>query len=130
MSELALFGHDLFGEAIKPKATGPVAERFTFPPFTILDARGGEWQDRKLAWASMGIKGEVGRDAASIHCPTQANGGGLRMQILQASLIRSSANSLTAGGAPEVGKWLTRSLAGVFAGLSLDPLGGTIGAAT
>jgi len=77
MNNLALFGHDLFGEAIKPKASGPVAERFTFPPFTILDARGGEWQDRKRAWASMGIKGEVGRDAASIHCPTQANGAGL-----------------------------------------------------
>lgn len=77
MSELALFGHDLFGEVVKPKASGPVAERFTFPPFTILDARGGEWQDRKRAWASIGIKGEVGRDAASIHCPTQANGGGL-----------------------------------------------------
>jgi len=39
MTELALFGTDLFGEAIKPKASGPVAERFTLPPFTILDAR-------------------------------------------------------------------------------------------
>ena len=39
MTELALFGTDLFGEVIKPKASGPVAERFTLPPFTILDAR-------------------------------------------------------------------------------------------
>ena len=36
-------GHDLFGEVVKPKASGPVAERFTLPPFTILDARAGEW---------------------------------------------------------------------------------------
>ena len=61
MTELALFGTDLFGEAIKPKASGPVAERFTLPPFTILDARTGEWQERKRAWSAMGIRGEVGR---------------------------------------------------------------------
>ena len=61
MTELALFGTDLFGEAIKPKASGPVAERFTLPPFTILDARSGDWQVRKRAWASLGINSEVGR---------------------------------------------------------------------
>ena len=38
MSEFALHGHDLFGEVVKPKASGPVAERFTLPPFTLLDA--------------------------------------------------------------------------------------------
>lgn len=61
MSKLALFGTDLFGEVIKPKASGPVAERFTLPPFTILDARSGEWQERKRAWLAMGIAGEAGR---------------------------------------------------------------------
>ena len=63
MTELALFGTDLFGETIKPKASGPVAERFTLPPFTILDARSGEWQERKRAWHSLGICGEIGRDS-------------------------------------------------------------------
>lgn len=67
MTELALFGTDLFGEAIKPKASGPVAERFTLPPFTILDARTGEWQERKRAWAALGIRGEVGRDGALLY---------------------------------------------------------------
>lgn len=61
--EFALHGHDLFGDVIKPKASGPVAERFTLPPFTVLDARTGEWQDRKRAWISMGINGKDGRDA-------------------------------------------------------------------
>lgn len=61
MTELALYGTDLFGETIKPKASGPVAERFTLPPFTILDARTGEWQERKRAWTAMGIRGEEGR---------------------------------------------------------------------
>ena len=61
MTELALFGTDLFGETIKPKASGPVAERFTLPPFTILDARSGEWQERKRAWTAIGLKSELGR---------------------------------------------------------------------
>ncbi len=74
---LALFGLNLFGDAVQPKSSGPVADRFTFPPFTVLDARSGEWQDRKLAWASMGIKGEVGRDAAAIHCPTTSTVGAM-----------------------------------------------------
>jgi len=65
MTEVALFGSDLFGDVIKPKASGPVAERFTLPPFTILDARTGEWQKRKRAWAAMGIESETGR--AGVH---------------------------------------------------------------
>jgi len=67
-----MYCFNLFGEPIKPKASGPVAERFGFPPFSVLDARSGDWQERKRAWASVGIKGEIGRDAASIHCPTSS----------------------------------------------------------
>jgi len=59
----ALYGTNLFGEAIKPKASGPVAERFGFPPFSVLNARAGEWQDRKRAWINIGIKSELGRSA-------------------------------------------------------------------
>lgn len=62
-NELALFGTDLFGEAIQQKSSGPVAERFTFPPFSILDARQGDWRERKRAWLSLGIQSELGRDA-------------------------------------------------------------------
>jgi hypothetical protein len=57
LTEALLYGVDLFGEPIRPKASGPVAERFGFPPFSILDARSGDWQERKRAWAAMGIKG-------------------------------------------------------------------------
>jgi len=78
MSEFALYGYDLFGEVVKPKARGPVAERFTLPPFTILDARMAAWQERKQAWSAMGIRGEVGRSAKSynIHEWADANAGG------------------------------------------------------
>jgi DNA modification methylase len=61
MSELELYGRDLFGEVIKPESRGAIADKFTFPPFTVLDAKSGAWQDRKRAWASLGIKGEEGR---------------------------------------------------------------------
>lgn len=75
--ETALYGRDLFGDVVKPKASGPIAERFVIPPFTVLDAKQGEWQERKRAWQAMGIRGEVGRDASSIHCPLTANSDGL-----------------------------------------------------
>lgn len=56
-----LNGVDLFGEPIKTEPRGPVADKFGFPPFSVLDARQGDWQDRKRAWLSVGIKSEVGR---------------------------------------------------------------------
>jgi hypothetical protein len=40
---------------------GNLAERFLVPPFSVLDARQGYWQDRKRAWLSLGIKSELGR---------------------------------------------------------------------
>ncbi len=61
MSEFALHGHDLFGEVVKPRASGPLAELFTVPPFSVLDARSGDWQDRKDAWKRLGLRSEVGR---------------------------------------------------------------------
>lgn len=60
MSE-RLHGLDLFGNLNRPKVKSPVADRFLFPPFTTLDARSGEWQERKRKWAAMGIRGEEGR---------------------------------------------------------------------
>ena len=78
MAEFALHGYDLFGEVVKPRASGPVAERFTLPPFTILDARMAEWQERKRAWAALGIRGEEGRSAKTynIHDWADENAGG------------------------------------------------------
>jgi hypothetical protein len=63
----ALFGTDLFGDAVCPKGRGPLAKRFEFPPFSVLDARSGEWQERKRAWLSLGIQGEIGRGMVRPH---------------------------------------------------------------
>ena len=38
-----------------------LADRFIVPPFSVLDARQGYWQDRKRAWLSLGIQSELGR---------------------------------------------------------------------
>ena len=61
MNQLALLGYDLFGEPVNPEPSCIVAKKFIIPPFSVLDARSGEWQDRKRAWIRLGIQGEVGR---------------------------------------------------------------------
>jgi DNA modification methylase len=61
--ESTLNGIDLFGEPINQPSRGPIADKFGFPPFSVLDARQGSWQDRKRAWTNIGIASEVGRDA-------------------------------------------------------------------
>lgn len=58
---LALFGFDLFGDPVKPKPSGRLKEQFLVPPFSVLDARQGYWQQRKRAWIDLGIESELGR---------------------------------------------------------------------
>ena len=44
MTELALFGTDLFGEVIKPKQAAPWRNALRCRRSAILDARSGDWQ--------------------------------------------------------------------------------------
>ena len=46
-------------------AARTLAERFGVPPFSVLDARQGYWQDRKRAWLALGIQSELGRGGAT-----------------------------------------------------------------
>ena len=39
-----------------------LSDRFIIPPFSILNAKSGEWTQRKNYWLSLGIKSEEGRD--------------------------------------------------------------------
>jgi hypothetical protein len=50
-------GGDGTGESVS------LAERFGIPPFSVLNAREGWWQDRKRSWISLGIQSELGRGA-------------------------------------------------------------------
>lgn len=52
---------DLFGEKIRPAAEAVLKRRFIFPPFSVLSARDGDWQERKRAWLLIGIRSELGR---------------------------------------------------------------------
>jgi hypothetical protein len=38
-----------------------LSDRFMIPPFSVLNAREGWWQNRKKAWLAIGIKSELGR---------------------------------------------------------------------
>lgn len=43
---------------------GSLSDKFLIPPFSVLNAREGWWQDRKRSWLALGIKSEEGRDIA------------------------------------------------------------------
>jgi hypothetical protein len=42
-------------------AYASLQERFICPPFSVLDAKQGYWQERKRAWLALGIESELGR---------------------------------------------------------------------
>lgn len=46
---------------VQEESRRTLAERFGVPPFSVLDARQGYWQDRKRAWIGLGIDSELGR---------------------------------------------------------------------
>jgi DNA modification methylase len=39
-----------------------LSDKFGVPPFSVLNAREGWWQDRKRGWLELGIKSELGRE--------------------------------------------------------------------
>jgi hypothetical protein len=53
-------------------AKGSLAARFGVPPFTVLNAREGWWQDRKRAWLALGIQSELGRGGRLLSLSDQA----------------------------------------------------------
>jgi len=70
--EKHLYGTDLFGESMRPPVTSPVAQKFLVSPFSVLNAREGDWQERKRAWVAMGIKPEA-RKVTGKNCTTGKN---------------------------------------------------------
>lgn len=67
MEDLALFGHDLFGNPARPQTIpSKLGEEFVMPPFSIFDTKQGAWVERKAAWRTLGIESEIGRDEALV----------------------------------------------------------------
>jgi len=50
------------GLSLGGHATMKLSDRFMVPPFTVMNARYKWWQDRKQAWADLGIESELGRE--------------------------------------------------------------------
>jgi hypothetical protein len=55
-----------------------LSDRFLVPPFSVLDARQGYWQDRKREWLSLGIQSELGRGGEGRGGDAAAPGGSPR----------------------------------------------------
>lgn len=54
MTNKDLFGNDIINDVL-------LRDKYIEPPFTRLDAVGGNWQKRKQLWLNKGLKSEVGR---------------------------------------------------------------------
>jgi len=52
--EVDLFGNEIVKDVL-------LRDKFIEPPFSVLDTKGGNWQNRKRKWISKGIKSELGR---------------------------------------------------------------------
>ena len=65
--EIDALGEELGEEAagimskLSDNVAGTLADTFLVPPFSVLDARQGYWQDRKKHWLDLGLKSEAGR---------------------------------------------------------------------
>lgn len=57
-------GLDLFGEEIIENEL--LRNRFTEPPFSVLDTKSGLWQARKRKWKSIGLESHLGRDGVKV----------------------------------------------------------------
>lgn len=62
--ELAKLLGEAANEAIA-NGTGSLSDRFGIPPFSVLNAREGWWQERKKTWIALGIQSELGRGGAT-----------------------------------------------------------------
>lgn len=78
-----------------------LVERFGVPPFSVLDARQGYWQDRKRAWLSLGIQSELGR-GEGVHQYSEAATIKRQNGTLghDGSKVLKSRKHLAPGGAP------------------------------
>lgn len=73
-----------------------LADRFGVPPFSVLNAREGWWQDRKRAWIALGIQSELGRGGANECAP----GGGVGYGATQGRATYTSVGGVAANATP------------------------------
>lgn len=81
---------DLFGR--QPKLGGVLAQKFTVPPFSVLNARAESWQARKRAWLRLGIQSELGRTAATFN---SGNPGDLSAELKKTDYVKGLTFQMT-----------------------------------
>lgn len=64
------------GQGQAQSGAGSLAEKFMIPPFSVLSAREGWWQDRKRAWIDLGIRSELGRGEGATYGGPERQGKG------------------------------------------------------
>lgn len=74
----------------RDKKSVVLRDKFIEPPFSILDARNGNWQQRKQEWLELGIKGEIGR--ATADDTVRKGGSGKNRALLHAIPTKSYDN--------------------------------------
>jgi hypothetical protein len=53
---------------------GSLSAQFMIPPFSVLNAREGWWQERKRGWIALGIQSELGRGSNALDMSAQMAG--------------------------------------------------------
>lgn len=62
---------DLFGQEIIEDVL--LRNKYIEPPFSLLDAKQGKWQQRKKNWINRGLKSEIGRGAKAFNLSNWVN---------------------------------------------------------
>lgn len=136
------FGDDAIGSLLNPpgppEPTVSLADRFGVPPFSVLRAAEGWWQNRKQAWLGLGIESELGRGDSGVNSPAPAGMGqaeGLIAVRAAQKAARHKANAAP-GGSPRpldrarAGKkspMRAKAKASTFGTGAVDGAGGTTG---
>ena len=81
-----LFGRGLV-TSLAPPTVSALRKEFLYPPFSVLNARDGDWQARKRAWLRLGIEGEFYGNAEGRDAPP----GGSPRPLARANAVRAKA---------------------------------------
>ena len=99
-----------------------LSDRFVVPPFSVLDARQGYWQERKRQWLALGMRSELGRGASLIPLSGSTEAARYDKEAYRARLAPGGsprpAASLAANGRTERGTGTGAKLGNSAAGLT------------
>lgn len=94
-----MFNRDLFGDDVLPEKHGAgLAETWDYPPFSVLNAREGWWQERKRQWLALGIKSELGRGATGVNSPHEGRGMADGLVAVRAAQKAAKNGAVPGGG--------------------------------